>query len=283
MKREIRKVGVMQAPDRFAIEEERNAEIPDSPQSPRVRAKTIASRSDEVLFWLQRRLLPPQLQRNGRPAQAGVPAPTERGAPVKRVRQWLETLDVRAQQQGRVGGSCAKYSDSLNNGNSVPYISLISDLLCNGPMKKIGEIRRANLARAVALAGTAAALGRLAEIDPAYFSQIKTGAPDSKTGKAKEMGDAVARKIESAIGMPIGWMDADHDDARPSLRIHDIAHEELLRDEFFEKTLSPQAQALIEEIRGIDRAGASSKTFEALIALIRSIRWDEKPALGAGD
>lgn len=39
------------------------------------------------------------------------------------------------------------------------------------------------------------------------FSQIWNRAPDSKTGRPREMGTDLARKIEDVFGLPTGWMD----------------------------------------------------------------------------
>lgn len=39
------------------------------------------------------------------------------------------------------------------------------------------------------------------------LSQIRTKAPNSKTGKPRGMGDVLARKIEEKLGLPEGWMD----------------------------------------------------------------------------
>lgn len=76
-------------------------------------------------------------------------------------------------------------------------------------MKKNGEIRRENLLIAIDKLGSATLLASAAEISAAYISQIKTASPESKTGKPKTMGDAVARRIEKALGVPEGWMDVE--------------------------------------------------------------------------
>jgi hypothetical protein len=43
------------------------------------------------------------------------------------------------------------------------------------------------------------------------YSQILNGSLSSATGRPKEMGPAMARKIEQALGKPQGWMDTDPD------------------------------------------------------------------------
>ncbi|WP_186155027.1 XRE family transcriptional regulator [Burkholderia gladioli] len=77
-------------------------------------------------------------------------------------------------------------------------------------MKTNDEIRRANLTVAIKRFGTAKKLAEAADVSVAYLSQVKNGQPESRTGKPKNMGDEVARKIEAALGEPAGWMDADH-------------------------------------------------------------------------
>ena len=41
----------------------------------------------------------------------------------------------------------------------------------------------------------------------ATLSQIKNKAKHSKTGKPRSMGDELARKIETKLNLPFGWMD----------------------------------------------------------------------------
>lgn len=107
-------------------------------------------------------------------------------------------------------GSCRHYSDSLKQVNSVSHIPIFSDLLFNAGMKTIGEIRRENMLIAQDRVGGAEQLAELADLSAAYLSQIKNKTLESKTKKEKQMGDKAARKIEIALGEPVGWMDADH-------------------------------------------------------------------------
>jgi len=50
-------------------------------------------------------------------------------------------------------------------------------------------------------------LAERCETSEAYLSQIANRLPDSKTGKAKAVGDKLARKLEVGMGLPRGWMD----------------------------------------------------------------------------
>lgn len=103
-----------------------------------------------------------------------------------------------------------QYSDSLNKVNSESHISMFSDLLCNARMQTNDEIRRENLEVAIKRLGTAAKLAEAAKTSAAYLSQIRNRTPDSKSGTPKMMGDAMARRIEEALGEPHGWMDKSH-------------------------------------------------------------------------
>lgn len=77
-------------------------------------------------------------------------------------------------------------------------------------MKPIGEIRRENLGRLRDRYGTWPALnvvlGRSGR--DATLGQIWNRSPDSKSGRPRQMGDRLARDIESRLGLPSGWLDA---------------------------------------------------------------------------
>jgi len=77
-------------------------------------------------------------------------------------------------------------------------------------MQANDEIRRENLEVAIKRLGTAAKLAEAAKTSAAYLSQIRNRTPDSKSGTPKMMGDAMARRIEAALGEPRGWMDKSH-------------------------------------------------------------------------
>ncbi|QOR55255.1 MAG: hypothetical protein SHS37scaffold220_24 [Phage 67_12] len=77
-------------------------------------------------------------------------------------------------------------------------------------MNTIGSIRRANLERLVMRAGTLEALAQSADTTSIYLSQIRNQAVDAKSGRPREMGTAMARRLERASGKPDGWMDVDH-------------------------------------------------------------------------
>lgn len=77
-------------------------------------------------------------------------------------------------------------------------------------MKTVAEIRHDNLLILLDEAGTAEALANLVESSPIYISQLRNKAVDSKTKKPRQIGDALARKLESRCGKEVGWMDHEH-------------------------------------------------------------------------
>lgn len=84
-------------------------------------------------------------------------------------------------------------------------------------MDTTAETRRKRLQLLRDKHGSLAALNRVLGRDPrdSTFSQILARSPDSKTGKAKTMGTAMARGIESGLNdpsIPEGWMDRPIDE-----------------------------------------------------------------------
>lgn len=77
-------------------------------------------------------------------------------------------------------------------------------------MKTVAEIRHDNLLLLLEETGTAEALANLVESSPIYISQLRNKAVDSKTKKPRQIGDALARKLESRCGKEVGWMDHEH-------------------------------------------------------------------------
>lgn len=91
----------------------------------------------------------------------------------------------------------------LSTAFSDGAISRATNLAANVPMD-VREIRRANLAALVRMHGGQTHLAELVDTDAAYLSQIL-----SPVIKAN-VGHALARRIELALGKPRGWMDAAH-------------------------------------------------------------------------
>lgn len=115
-------------------------------------------------------------------------------------------------------------------------------MLSNIDMKKSSEIRRDNLLIAISRMGTAANLAAKAAISAAYLSQIKNRTPESKTGKPKTMGDDVARRIESVLGVQEGWMDSQH--PTESIGIGDRAVHEKSKDDQSSYNAGPAQQVV---------------------------------------
>lgn len=77
-------------------------------------------------------------------------------------------------------------------------------------MNTIAEIRHANLLALIDELGTQDAIAAAVETSPVYISQIVNRYPDSKTGKPRQIGDQLARKLERCCNKPTGWMDNVH-------------------------------------------------------------------------
>lgn len=95
----------------------------------------------------------------------------------------------------------ANISELLSEVNSDPRTHDVSRLRCNCPMDN-KTIRRLNLHGLIDEYGTIEALARATGTVANYLSQIKGG--------SREMGDAVARKLEQRMAKEKGWMDSPH-------------------------------------------------------------------------
>jgi transcriptional regulator with XRE-family HTH domain len=83
----------------------------------------------------------------------------------------------------------------------------------------VKQIRRGNMIALIAQHPTQAAFARKVGTDPAYISQILS----AKT-KA-EVGNELARAIESACGLPHGWMDHE-----PNANARDEQNADVIQD-----------------------------------------------------
>lgn len=70
----------------------------------------------------------------------------------------------------------------------------------------IVEIRKENLQLLIKAVGKKSELAHLAQTDPAYISQVLS----EKTNR--NIGDSLARKLETACKKPRGWLDKTHDE-----------------------------------------------------------------------
>ena len=78
-------------------------------------------------------------------------------------------------------------------------------------VKPVAEIRRQNLELLVLEHGTLEAVAAAAETSAVYLSQIRNQTIDPKTSKPRQMGAAIARRLEIGATKPSGWMDTSHD------------------------------------------------------------------------
>jgi len=74
-------------------------------------------------------------------------------------------------------------------------------------MKTIAEIRHGNLLRLITEMGSQEAIAAACETSQVYISQLVNKTPDAKNGRPRQIGDAMARKLESGCNKPEGWMD----------------------------------------------------------------------------
>jgi hypothetical protein len=92
-------------------------------------------------------------------------------------------------------------------------------------MKTIGEIRLENLELLIAAEGTLDAVAEKAGTSSVYLSQVRNGARDQKTGRPRQMGDQMARRLETAFDKALGWMDTPHPAIGANKRIPDHGFE----------------------------------------------------------
>jgi|GEM_PF-1413088 len=115
----------------------------------------------------------------------------------------------------------AQHSTALIQVNSGEQHHGARAALCNGLMRPVEETRRLRLAQLVATHGSYVTLnGLLGMTDrDSTLSQIANQSPNSRTRKPKNMGSELARRIEAALGLAPGWMDADPDAEWPLDRV----------------------------------------------------------------
>lgn len=116
-------------------------------------------------------------------------------------------------------------------------------------MKTVAEIRREKLEMLAQELGTVDAVAEKAGTSAVYLSQIKNRAVDSKTGRPREMGTTLARKLESGCGKPPGWMDTDPSPAKEASSAA-IALQE------WAETASPRSREVIDQLRMLAQKNA---------------------------
>lgn len=97
------------------------------------------------------------------------------------------------------------YSQAPRESQRLAYCYLMPDMTND-------EIRHANLLLLIERVGGMRQLAdRLGHSSTSTLSQMKNRSPDSKTGKPKGVGVALARKLEKAMSLDAGWMDIPHE------------------------------------------------------------------------
>lgn len=81
-------------------------------------------------------------------------------------------------------------------------------------MKTTGDIRRANLLLLIEEVGSQAELSRITRVAAPVISQYSRGVERAPGERRRVIGDDIARRIESKMGKPTGWMDVDRSIAR---------------------------------------------------------------------
>ena len=79
-------------------------------------------------------------------------------------------------------------------------------------MRSVNDVRKENLIvlreRFKTLANLNLAIGK--KKTDSTLSQIINGAKDTRSGNVKNLGDRLAREMETKLSLGYGWMDADH-------------------------------------------------------------------------
>lgn len=103
-----------------------------------------------------------------------------------------------------------------------------SKTLSNAGMKVVAHIRRERLAQLKAelrlsYADMNELLGRSRR--DATLSQIGNAAPNSRTGRPRQLGDDQARELERVFNKPMGWFDTDPAfDSDPNAQASQLTH-----------------------------------------------------------
>lgn len=105
-------------------------------------------------------------------------------------------------------------------------------------------VRLANLFRLIDEAGSITKLAERCGTPASHISNIKNRV--TTNGKVREIGDALALKLERGMGKPDGWMDRDHED----VRLGEFDPETLLFAREFQD-LSPPRRAFVQTQLGL--------------------------------
>ncbi len=154
-------------------------------------------------------------------------------------------------------------------------------------MQTISEIRHKRLEMLITQHGSIAnlndAIGN-ARTD-ATLSQIRTRAKHSKTGAPRSMGDDLARKIETSLSLPTGWMDqpvntkATHQANEPKAEYNAINIESALGTlENFLSKMDSEGRKEAAALLSMFAIGLRPTTKQDLVALLEQGNMDARKA-----
>lgn len=154
-------------------------------------------------------------------------------------------------------------------------------------MKTVGDIRRANLELLVDQVKKLEAVAEAVGTTSVYLSQIRNRAKDVKTGKPREMGAKMARRIEEAMNKPPGWFDVDHSGevapaavAAPPKPLAHQSFDEMLVNRLADRLLALPAEVAdrsVDACRRLAESPDSRRSRDALVDLI-AFAPDSSPA-----
>jgi hypothetical protein len=164
------------------------------------------------------------------------------------------------------------FSDTLTSVNSDARIPFVSVSLLNSGMT-IDDIRRNNLKALVVEAGGVGKLAARIPRDTSQVSQWLNASKDSKSGKRRNISTDSARKIEHAMGKPVGWMDAPNPTAQSVAPMHEVRDTEAPSygtppspGQRFDN-LSTDEQRFVENLREI---AADDEQYQELLDIVAS-------------
>lgn len=114
-------------------------------------------------------------------------------------------------------------------------------------MRTVAQIRLANLELLITELGTMEAVAEKGQTSSVYLSQLRQRAVDIKTGRPREMGGVIARRLETGTKKQPGWMDQEHaDPAQPTITGEAWA--------FIKKFLAlpPEERRVVNRMLGVD-------------------------------
>jgi hypothetical protein len=138
-------------------------------------------------------------------------------------------------------------------------------------MQTIAEIRLLNLDLLIEEFGTQDKVSELGGTSSVYLSQIRNQALDAKTGKPREMGSPISRKLEIGCGKERGWMDHLHGVAKIDGANHgSLVYQPQANDETTRTMLAAESVGNGFEGKGYDQ------WTQAALDLMLSLRLDQR-------